>query len=153
MAKCIFCGDPAGASHRIPYDYIPDATVRFPEGEVLVDFPCCVECRELLDEVMTGSLEGAARYLASTYRELYSRALTDFRWKRSEIDELRPNLRTAIEHYARSILMSWPASSTASASLFWVPTCRKTRSKTFFTRSGGIWSPLALMLHAAGKFS
>ena len=104
MAKCIFCGDHAGASHRIPHDYVAEVTERFPQGEALISMPYCVKFKELLGEVVTGSLEDAASYITSTCIELHSSALRHLKWSRAEMDKLGPKLRSAFEYYGKEHL-------------------------------------------------
>lgn len=97
MAACIFCGDYAGAQIQVPYGYLPGIGDRVPGAELPVVLPCCAECKEVLDDVAIGSLEGAARYLGSVYREVYTHLLADFKWTREELEELGHSLRSTIE--------------------------------------------------------
>lgn len=104
MAECVFCGDHAGSRLRVPYGYLPGVGDRTPGADTLVELPCCMECREILDEVSFVSLEDAARYLASVYREAYVYLLADSKWTREELDELGHTLRSTIEMSHRAHL-------------------------------------------------
>lgn len=100
MAKCIFCGDYAGASIRVPYDYISHGGDRYTDpriADVQVTLPICEECRELLHGISYASLERAARQLASSYRERYAHLLSELKWTREELQELGYSLRSTIE--------------------------------------------------------
>lgn len=97
MAACVFCGDYAGAQIQMPYGYLPGVGDRAPGADLPVGLPCCAECKEVLDDVAIGSLEGAARYLGSVYREVYAHLLADFKWTREELEELGHSLQSTIE--------------------------------------------------------
>jgi hypothetical protein len=96
MAKCIFCSDPADRFIEVAHDYVAVAKLPATEAYIPINLPCCFECCELLSEVHYSSLEGAARYLTSIYKEIYAHLLRDMLWDEEEIGELGYNLKTYI---------------------------------------------------------
>ncbi|MFN4140504.1 sigma-70 family RNA polymerase sigma factor [Aestuariivirga sp.] len=100
MTRCTFCNDYAGTTITVPYDYLPRIQVNKVPDDVAalpVGLPGCVECKELLDEISYRSLEVAAGYIASVFRERYDHLLSDIKWTRDELDELGHGLRASIE--------------------------------------------------------
>jgi hypothetical protein len=104
MSACIFCGDHAGTSIRIPCYYLSDFRSLETETDLSVDIPACTECKEALDEVSYQSIEGAARYLSSVYRDRYDHLLSNCNWNKQELEELGHNLRSSIEISLRNQL-------------------------------------------------
>ena len=104
MSACIFCGDHAGTSIRIPCYYLSDFRSLETETDLSVDIPACAECKEALDEVSYQSIEGAARYLSSIYRDRYDHLLSNLNWTKQELEELGHNLRSSIEISLRNQL-------------------------------------------------
>jgi hypothetical protein len=97
MSACIFCGEHAGSSIKVPHDYISNLSEFRTHDEIIVDLPACTECREALDEVAFQSVEGAAGYLSSIYQERYQHLLSGVKWSPGELNETGHNLRSSIE--------------------------------------------------------
>jgi hypothetical protein len=102
MAKCVFCGDYGGSSIEVPYSYLPGISETDDDAEINVDLPVCSECASELSGIQFSSLEGASRYLASVYREIYAHLLSEYLWSSDELSELGYNLRTSIEQSHRA---------------------------------------------------
>lgn len=94
---CIFCGEHAGTSIVAPYTYLSGVPENEANEEIRVHLPVCTECAAELENIHYASLEGASRYLASVYREVYAHLLSDFLWSPEELADLGYGLRASIE--------------------------------------------------------
>ncbi|UKJ75440.1 hypothetical protein [Azospirillum brasilense] len=102
MDCCSFCQDKTADNIAVPYSYIPGAARDGTLSDLSIAIPACGECRDLLGEVYWSSLEEAAGYLASVYRELYAHLLNTAKWERDELFELGHGLRHFVETSQRT---------------------------------------------------
>lgn len=101
--KCVYCGDPADCRDHVPPlsrvdDYHAIGLIR----EQYIKVPCCAECNRLASDSLQDNILDRVEHIKNKLARKYVRRLHT-EWDLDELDELGPNLRSAILHNSKKI--------------------------------------------------